>query len=460
MQKQEPIDRLFRRSLTDYRVPPSEERRAAFIREAAGTQKSGQGYFWWILGAVVLILTVVGTAVFVVGNRSKPKPVIVSEVRDSRPLTLAHEVSNSQKQLSPAPVIADNKKPVTTSSGLKTTNQPINPSPALAIKTSPEVPLPGGTSLPNADNPVPVVASTIAAETQIPVNAATSEQLPPVPALSENTQTREQVPGTSADALNGKGYKSDQDTIIIPGRSSRQAGDKRTNSLPKKWNISLDANYTPEWMFNTLNGDKFANNMGVEGTFHFGRYSIRTGAGLSITTGSNEMLVQSNPYLGNYNALDSISFTWDHYVLVPTYYTKSTNVYDTTYNYTYSYNKKRYTYLQIPLVLGYDFWQNEWLSLGIRAGAVMSVLLKSDNLSETYDPGKDRIVTINNITPDRIQMNWQAVGGINAAFRLSRRFSIEVEPQARYYFNSVYESSELTKKPWSIGLRTAFVITF
>ena len=90
----------------------------------------------------------------------------------------------------------------------------------------------------------------------------------------------------------------------------------------------------------------------------------------------------------------------------------------------------------------------------------MSLLLNTQNLSTTYDPGKDRIITINNVTPDRIQMNWQAMGGLNAAFRLSRRFSIELEPDVRYYFNSVYEPSELTKKPWSIGVRTAFVVTF
>ncbi len=214
-------------------------------------------------------------------------------------------------------------------------------------------------------------------------------------------------------------------------------------------------------MFNTLNGDKFANNMGLEGTFHVGRYSVRTGVGLSFTTGWNEMLVESNPYLGAYKALDSITFAWgDNYNLVPTYFTKTEAVFDTTLQYTYTDIKKRYTYLQVPLVLGYDFWENSWLSLGVRAGAVMSVLLNTKTSSMTFDPGKDRIVQINNITPDRIELNWQAMGGINAAFRLSQRFSIELEPEIRYYFNSVYESSVLTKKPWSVGVRAAVVVTF
>ena len=188
---------------------------------------------------------------------------------------------------------------------------------------------------------------------------------------------------------------------------------------------------------------------------------MRTGVGLSFTTGWNEMLVESNPYLGAYKALDSITFAWgDNYNLVPTYFTKTEAVFDTTLQYTYTDIKKRYTYLQVPLVLGYDFWENSWLSLGVRAGAVMSVLLNTKTSSMTFDPGKDRIVQINNITPDRIELNWQAMGGINAAFRLSQRFSIELEPEIRYYFNSVYESSVLTKKPWSVGVRAAVVVTF
>ena len=89
----------------------------------------------------------------------------------------------------------------------------------------------------------------------------------------------------------------------------------------------------------------------------------------------------------------------------------------------------------------------------------MSLLLKTENLSAAYESGKDRIISINNISPDRIQLNWQGIGGINAAFRLSRRYSIELEPDVKYYFNSVYESSSITKKPWSVGIRTAFLIT-
>jgi hypothetical protein len=93
--------------------------------------------------------------------------------------------------------------------------------------------------------------------------------------------------------------------------------------------------------------------------------------------------------------------------------------------------------------------------MGFRAGPVLSLLLKSEQLSAQYDPGKDKIITINQITPDRIQTNWQVVGELNFGFSLNQRLVIELEPEAKYYFNSIYEKSEITKKPWSLGIRAA-----
>lgn len=281
---------------------------------------------------------------------------------------------------------------------------------------------------------------------------------------SSQPQTKENIPSIS--------QKTVPDTSFIP-RSVQEQNIKpearieekipvypEKQSLANRWNVSAGASYTPEWMYNTFNGDKFVNNMGLEGTVHFGPYSLRTGVGLSITDGSNETNVETNHFLGTYKSLDSIVFTWDakHDKLVPVIYTTVTNAYDTSVRNNYSYNKKRYTYLEVPLILGYDFWQNKWLSLGVRAGAVMSFLLKTENISSTYESEQDRIVTINDVTPGRIQMNWQETAGIDAAFRLSRRLSIEIEPDIKYYFNSIYESSAVIKKPWSVGVRTAFVV--
>jgi hypothetical protein len=118
---------------------------------------------------------------------------------------------------------------------------------------------------------------------------------------------------------------------------------------------------------------------------------------------------------------------------------------------------KRYTYLQVPLILGYDFLRTQHFSIGLRAGPVISFLLKTEQISDNYDPGKDHIIQINQITPDRIQTNWQFIGGINAGFGITRRLWLEIEPDVRYYFNSVYEKPANNTKPWSAGFRVALL---
>jgi hypothetical protein len=67
---------------------------------------------------------------------------------------------------------------------------------------------------------------------------------------------------------------------------------------------------------------------------------------------------------------------------------------------------------------------------------------------------------MNEITPEQVNLNWQIMVGLNATFRLSRRLGIEIEPFAKYYFNSVHETTSGSGKPWSVGLRTAFFISF
>lgn len=230
--------------------------------------------------------------------------------------------------------------------------------------------------------------------------------------------------------------------------------------IPGVWLLSISAYYAPEWMFNILEGEKYVNNAGIESIVRYGRYSIRTGVGISVTTGTNELSVAYNDYLGSYNMLDSMQFHWDeqNYHLVPTYFFSTKDAWDSLLRMDYPRVIKRYTYLQIPLILGYDVLQKEWISLGLRAGPIVSILLNSKQLSEDYDPGRNRIIRINQITPDRIQTNWQVMGGLNVSLRLTSRISLEIEPTIKYYFNSVYEKSDITKKPWSAGFRTAVMI--
>jgi cytoskeletal protein RodZ len=454
MQKQQhPIDDLFRRGLAEYEVTPSHEQRDAFIEMAQ--QKTGKrpSAWWGIAGLTtgVIIITGVIIAIFFQGNHREVKETVIEQKNAtvvsgkniSEPI-----IQNNFKSENPTTDITSKTGTNSSLSRKPSENQPVKKS--VPGETKPEVSLPASVQEALGATLTPTNRTNDAGS----FLTDTISQIEPL--------EKKLVVDPGLNLLMAEASTQAEPSLPVPENPKNESTDKNRSQQPKNWNVSLGAYYTPEWMFNTLNGDKFANNTGIEGTFHLQRYSVRTGVGLSITTGSNEVLVKTNPYLGTYAMLDSVAFNWDenHRNLIPTYITSNKDIFDTTLQYNYSYIKKRYTYLQVPLILGYEFWSNRWLSMGVRGGAVMSVLLKTQNISGSYDAGKDSIITINDISPDRIRLNWQAVMGINASFRISRRFSIELEPEIRYYFNSVYESSEITKKPWSVGIRTAFIINF
>ena len=227
-----------------------------------------------------------------------------------------------------------------------------------------------------------------------------------------------------------------------------------------KFMPSIGVYYTPEWMFNTLEGTKFVNNFGLEGTFHFGRFSVRTGIGLSINKGTNELIVAYNDFLGSYNKLDSMEFTWNNpsQQYIPKFYMTPQDVWDSLMKLDYARVVKRYTYIQIPMIMGYDFWQSDRIDFGVRVGPVMSILVASKQLSAPYDPGNKRIISINDISPGQVSLNWQAMAGLNTSIHLTNEVQFEIEPSIRYYFNSVYEKPVPLWKPWSISIRAAFVV--
>jgi cell division protein FtsN len=248
---------------------------------------------------------------------------------------------------------------------------------------------------------------------------------------------------------------------ISPDTLKPQDKPEKRN-LPARSNTTLAAGvqYTPEWMFNTVDlKNKYVHNFGLEFFYSLERYSIRTGAGLSIAQGVSEIAYAYNDYLATYKKLDSISYSFDNQNnrVVPKYYLSDQDIYDTALNTNVSLIEKRYTYLQIPLILGYDLLQTNRYSFGFRAGPMLSVLISEKASDDSYDPGKDKVLSTNNLTPDRIKTNWQAIIGMNAGYRFSPVITFELEPQFKYYFNSVYEKASTIRKPYSFEVRASLI---
>ena len=453
-----PLDDLFRQGLNDLEIAPSEAGRSGFM-EKAGRElnKRGRRTGWLPVTGVILgigLLAGISLVIFHSGEKQGIKNPVATKLSSQTDTRAA----SGPEQTNPVPEIAipsntgiNLKQPISqqhvqrtliTSDHYRNTDKnspgvgednflPENPSENLITDTSSMLITDSVTSLKQENNTGPISES----------------------------DTKEPLTATSFDSLAKEPMGIRDSLARTPDNSQKKGSDH--HSTPsfrnREWSICTGIYYTPEWIFNTLDKNKYVNNFGIEGQFRYGPYSVRTGVGLSITRGYNEIVIETKPYLGSYQSLDHITYQWDsrHYHLVPTYYTTLKEVFDTALHKNYFTLEKEYTYLQIPLVLGYDFFTEKWFSLGARVGPTLSVLLKTRELTSQYEAGKDEVISINNVTPDRIHLNWQAMAGINASFRLSGFIIFELEPEIRYYFNSVYEKASPSDKPWSVGIRGA-----
>ncbi|OFY11814.1 MAG: hypothetical protein A2X11_03575 [Bacteroidetes bacterium GWE2_42_24] len=225
--------------------------------------------------------------------------------------------------------------------------------------------------------------------------------------------------------------------------------------------FSLGVSYTPEIMFNVLDGDqKFVHNAALELLFHYHDFTIRTGAGLAFAKGTSAIGVKYNSFKGSYQHLDSLDFYYDNETgqVVGIYHLSERNVYDSVSQNVINEIDKRYTYLQIPLLFGYRFFEQNRFGISVNAGPTLSILLSTKETSN-YDPGRNLIINTTTLSPDRIKTNWQFSAGLGFSYHLTPKLYIEMEPRVKYYFNSVYEKASATRKPWSFELRSGLLYT-
>jgi hypothetical protein len=456
-----PIDDFFREELEGYSIPPSEKAREAFLKEAetAGSNSPANRRWIYTLLGLFLVSIILGLVFLYPENEPFRGKTTEIEAPVSTPATSGQPASSQPappRSAEPAATPGAAESPVDT-------HHPAVLSMPPAIKENQPGKAQLTASQPDPGNPG--LASSSATNLQAPVAEVLSSPVPLTSSVSNqgginapiNADTI--VANPAAQPLPPPAGAGDSTKKMDPPVGKEK---KHPSSNNRKWDLVIGVQYSPEWMMNTLEGTKFVNNAGLEGTFQIGRYSITTGLGISVSKGTNELAVAYNDYLGSYQKLDSMTFEWDerHYYLLPTYFMTEKDVWDSLMKLENAKIVNQYTYLQVPLIFGYDFLVKEKFSMGARIGPILSLLLNTKKISGDYDPGMKQIISINEITPEQVQTNWQVMAGITATYRVNRWLSLEVEPFGKYYFNSVYEPRNSSQKPWSVGIRTALRFNF
>lgn len=434
MKENHEIDKLLRDALAGNTLQPSDESRKMFLDKAVSMKPVAKQTYnkkiMWASGIIILLLS--GLILLWLPDSGEKTdrsntpvtPIITTE----KFVESAESENNTPESLSDGkealPLISLNEPSQTISINRKATQNQHN-----QLQPDNEV----QQSIHAQAAPMDNISETTAEE-QAVENETTFEK------KVAETSEMEQKPGIDAPE----------------SESSLKLASEMKTDHHRSWGISLF--YRPEMIFNIIENEKLIHNAGLEVQHRFfsDRYSARTGIGLSVSKGYYEYAAVYNPFLGTYSALDSITFTLasNNFHLIPTYYKSEKDVHDTASQTLHAKVYKQHIYIQIPLEFGYDFMMQPKYRLGLRFGHTLSVLANRKPVSFTYDPGKDKLIQINRITPERISTNFHFSGGINYSY-LINGFVFEIEPRAAYYFNSVYEKSNTASPPFSFSIRIA-----
>ncbi len=351
-----PFDDFVREAMKGHGLTPSGKARKAFLDEAPAALPPGKSWKKWYIIPVILIFLGGLVAVFVLTNENSPE-----EKANLQQPTANIQVPSADIQQP----TADIQEPITNSQQPTANSQEpsaISNEPTAAIqKTTATIQQPTAT-----------------------IQAPSANSQEPPATIQQPTANIQEPPASSQ-----------QPTADIQEPTAISNEPEASNDQPVPWRVAASVYYNPELMFNTLEGNKPVNNFGMEAIFYHGLVSIRTGVGLSVSKGITENSVNYNDYLGAYNKLDSMAFTFNEELnnFEPEFYMSNEKVWDSVPQSDSTEIIKRYTYLQVPLVLGFDFWQKGKISVGVRVGTIMSVLLKSQQLTGEYDPGET--ITVN-----------------------------------------------------------------
>ncbi len=185
------------------------------------------------------------------------------------------------------------------------------------------------------------------------------------------------------------------------------------------------------------------------------RFLIEGGIELSYSYDIGDYVVDMQTYdsIGYYNSVggfiqdpnnpDSVIFDM-----------QMVSVHDSVQHNLQQQTQNQYTYLQFPILFGYQAMESGIFSAYIKAGPSFSFLLNRQEPNLNYINPDATVNQINNNTPTRMNTSIQVLITVSLKLQLNEKLGILVEPTYRYYLKSVYDNSNASlKNPYGIGVR-------
>jgi hypothetical protein len=335
--------------------------------------------------------------------------------------------------------------------------------------------------------------TTFNAETQSPLEvfnnsesydlSVTTQQEKPdlLPPIALNSTSTEPVT-TLTQAVENPTDPTSQVTITeVPGDSSNQPIVLDTTSTPpdpnhdygKACNMFLGLKATGGIYHKSANSSDVYS-YGAEFNLGYQRRHllVQTGLGLEFQKQINQYQVNYKAYEATgaydyvtYYTIDTIPIiiadTLVGYLYRPSFHTKAIAVFDSIDHQENKSNPATYTWINIPLMVGYHWTFNNW-GLNLKAGGTYSMLIKKKE-AEVFNPEENATLSyLSRLNAVRKKQYFSALIAPEVEYYFSDDISMNIEPWFRYSFQytTVPKDRSYSLRPWSWGLNAGIKFHF
>lgn len=206
---------------------------------------------------------------------------------------------------------------------------------------------------------------------------------------------------------------------------------------------------SPELTISNIDSVEILNSysINVEPTYFFNdHWFIRSGLGLTFTRDRGYARIKyiANELMGSYDDVYDITFDTLSGNIIPTYHTKTVEVWDTVRHVSVSSITNSYLYLQVPLLFGYSSKSSRspfsWYFLGGPA-----FYFKTSSWIETPEPENENadIIELKNNLPVRSNNYFQLWLGAGLEYEINNKLSVAAEPSYRHYLSNIYSNADV-----------------
>ena len=451
------MDDLFRSTLGNYKTEPAEDLWKGINRKLLWSEllrfnftNVSKGYI--ITGAAIIAVIVGLFFLF-------PSKKQVSRIES---FTINESVSGGQRTTSGQMVQADAKSQMPALSGGKPESNSVSVTGkgqhSDHISSVTRMNTPTHRSGSGTGKKSPVLASKSAYTTLASAAPAGTTRLTEstlTSSISAPVNSREEFLKFAALSCNGLLPGDEPDTMITL-RTPEGIMHVRKSKPGLNQSLSADLGITPEMIsYKTTSSYTEMNYwLNTNFTYHFSRFSLRTGVGLGymFDEGKYETKYISKDSIGYFTSVISFYVNPENHNEI-IFNTKNIAVYDSLQHFTDDRTRNRYTYLEIPLLIGYQLFESRSFSMDIMAGPAFTFLIGTRKADPYIDYPNSRIVRIDDKTPERQSFSWKFAVGIHLEYRVTKNLGCYVEPFYKYYFTSLTKTETTSAKdPYSIGV--------